>query len=97
VGKAHYIEVYSKLHETGKCVQVFETGTDTKRDPPPPKFWKRGNAIYIYIYISSTAFRELRPLLQPCEAKGIGSIEETHVQPTKWFHLPLKLEPLRIF
>ena len=38
----------SKLHETGKQVRVFETGSDTKRDLP--KFWKRGNAnIYIYI------------------------------------------------
>jgi len=36
-----------KLHDTGKQVQVSETGTGTKREPP--KFWKQETR-YLYIY-----------------------------------------------
>ena len=40
----------TKLHDTGKWKRVSDTGTRWKHDPP--KFRKRGNAIYIYIYIN---------------------------------------------
>ena len=44
----------AKLHETGKQKWVFGMGTGMKREPP--KFWKQGNTIYIYIYIYMLEF-----------------------------------------